>query len=87
MQNGRRLSRVSRYSYGTHDVARIALQLAVAEHGALLPQLAPRARVKFNDMKDLLAEFAREEIGYKNFYTELQLRLGNWQRWQDDEYP
>lgn len=54
----------------------------------LLPQLAPRARAKFDDMKDLLADFARKEISYKKFYTELQIRLGNWQRYyDDDEYP
>lgn len=46
----------------------------------LLPSLVPRARPKFDQMKDLLSDFARDQLTYKEFYTELQIRLGNWQR-------
>ena len=53
----------------------------------LLPQLAPRARTKFDAMKDLLAAFANQQMTYKEFYTELQIRLGNWSRWPEEQYP
>lgn len=46
----------------------------------LLPILIARARPKFDQMKDLLAELAKGNMDYKEFYTELQIRLGLWQR-------
>lgn len=53
----------------------------------LLPLLATPARAKFDAHKDLLRSFASKEISYNEFYRQLQLRLGNWQRWPEDEYP
>jgi hypothetical protein len=54
----------------------------------LLPILAGRARAKFDAQKDLLRSFATNEISYNKFYRELQIRLGRWQRFLEDEaYP
>lgn len=51
----------------------------------LLPSLVPKARPKFDQMKDLVGAFAKGEMSYKAFYTELQIRLGYWQRQESND--
>lgn len=46
----------------------------------LLPALAPAARIKFDAVKNLLAIYGRRSIPYSDFYTELQIQLGRWER-------
>lgn len=52
-----------------------------------LPKLVPRARAKFDQHKDLLLRLGTKEITYKQFHTELRLRLGIYTESPEQDEP